>query len=77
MDDLLWDPRWNNIFLPSLVHALYVSREPFKDFKLKAPEFLKVVQKIFNLSYPEVDLNLKATDELAKKVCSIRIYVHE
>lgn len=77
MDDLLRDPRWTDIFLPSLVHALYVSHKPFKHFKAKAPEFLKIVQQTFNLSYPEIDLTLKAADELTKKICNIRIYVHE
>jgi len=77
MDDLLSDPRWTGVFLPSLVHALYVSCKPFKHFKAKAPEFLKIVQQTFNLSYPVIDLTLKATDELTKKVRIIRIYVHE
>jgi hypothetical protein len=68
MDDLLKDPRWTNVFLPSLAHALYVSRKPFKHFKSKAPEFLQVVQKIFNLSYQEIDLALNSKDELVKTV---------
>jgi hypothetical protein len=70
MDDLLNDPRWTDIFLPSLTHALYVSRKPFKHFKAKAPEFLDIVQKIFDLSYPEIDLTLKTKDDLVKKVRS-------
>lgn len=68
MDDLLGDPRWTDVFLPSLVHALYISRKPFKQFKAKAPEFLMIVQKVFDLSYPEIDLTLKTNDELVRKV---------
>lgn len=71
MDSLLRDSRWTEVFLPSLVHALYTSRKPFKDFKTKAPEFLKIVQKTFDLSYPEIDLTLKTNDEFVKKVRSI------
>jgi hypothetical protein len=71
MDDLLKDPRWTGVFLPSLVHALYVSSKPFKHFKMKAPEFLQIIQKIFDLSYPEIDLALKSSDELVKKVRNI------
>jgi len=70
MDDLLGDPWWTSTFLPSLAHALYILRKPFKNFKTKAPEFLEIVQKISNLSYPEIDLVLKSNDELVKKVCS-------
>jgi 7-cyano-7-deazaguanine synthase in queuosine biosynthesis len=68
MDDLLRDPRWTDVFLPSLAHALYISRKPFKHFKTKAPEFLQVVQEIFNLSYLEIDLHLRSKDELVQKV---------
>jgi hypothetical protein len=71
MDDLLRDSRWTKSFLPSLFHALYVSRKPFKHFKAKGPEFLNTAQNVFNLSYPDIDLSLKATDELVKKVHSI------
>lgn len=71
MDSLLRDSRWTEVFLPLLVHALYMSCKPFKDFKAKAPKFLKIVQKTFDLSYPEIDLTLKTNDEFVKKVHSI------
>jgi hypothetical protein len=77
MDDLLGDPRWTGTFLPSLAHTLYISHKPFKDFKTKAPEFLEIVQKIFNLSYPEIDLVLKSNDELVKKVRSAMSRTHK
>ncbi|KAF8163816.1 hypothetical protein B0H34DRAFT_795465 [Crassisporium funariophilum] len=66
MDDFLKDPRWTDAFLPSLAHALYISSKPFKHFKSKAPEFLQVVQEIFDLSYPEIELSLRSKDELVK-----------
>ncbi|KDR82214.1 hypothetical protein GALMADRAFT_135578 [Galerina marginata CBS 339.88] len=66
MDNLLKDPRWTDAFLSSLAHALYISQKPFKHFKSKAPEFLQVVQEIFNLSYPEIELALRSNDELVK-----------
>ena len=77
MGDLLADPRWTSVFLPSLAHALYVSRNPFKHFKTKAPGFLEIVQKIFNLSYPEIDLVLKSNDELVNKVRSAFSHTHK
>ena len=76
MDNLLRDPRWTNVFLPSLAHALYVSRKPFKHFKTKAPEFLQVIQEIFNLSYPEIDLALRSKDELVQKVRAMSHTIH-
>ena len=77
MDDLLGDPRWAGVFLPSLAHALYISRKPFKHFKTKSPEFLEIAQEIFDLSYPEIDLILKSNDELVKKIRGSMSCIHK
>jgi hypothetical protein len=67
MDDLLGDPRWAGVFLPSLAHALYISRKPFKHFKTKSPEFLEIAQEIFDLSQPNGFLQTKLLAATAQK----------
>ncbi|KAF8225294.1 hypothetical protein L208DRAFT_1306705 [Tricholoma matsutake] len=58
------DPRWANVFIPTITHALYILQEPFLNFTSKSPIFLATVQKTFNLSFPNVDLVLTADDPL-------------
>lgn len=70
----LKDPRWTRVFLPTLQHALFVSREPFKHFTLEAPEFLSTIQDIFNRTFTNVDYELSLNDEVTKVVCQINCY---
>jgi hypothetical protein len=62
------DPRWAKVFIPTITHALYISREPFLDFASESPVFLATVQKIFTLSFPNVDMVLAAIDPLVATV---------
>ena len=68
-DNLLNDYRWKRIFLPTLTHALYISREPFKDWTIDSPAFLATVQNAFNLSFPNIDVVLSVKDKLTDTVC--------
>jgi len=67
----LKDRRWARIFLPTLTHALYISREPFKDFTLDSPEFLAIVQTFFNLAFPTINFALSSNDEVTLTVSQI------
>jgi hypothetical protein len=66
--EFLCDPRWANVFIPTITHALYISREPFLNFASESLVFLATVQKTFNLSFPNVDLVLTADDPLVVTV---------
>ena len=68
-DNLLDDHRWKRIFIPTLTHALYISREPFVDWSINSPAFLATMQKVFNLSFPNIDVNLSVNDKITNTVC--------
>ena len=57
-NDLLNDHHWKRTFIPTLTHALYVSHEPFVDWSVESPAFLATVQKVFNLSFPNIQMSL-------------------
>ena len=71
-DNLLDDYRWKRIFLPTLTHALYISREPFVDWTIDSPAFLATVQSVFNLSFRNIDVTLSAKDKLTETVCQTK-----
>ncbi|KAJ2915195.1 hypothetical protein MD484_g5207, partial [Candolleomyces efflorescens] len=48
------DGRWRMKFLPALYNLLYVSANPFSGFMLASTEFVAMVQKLINITYPEV-----------------------
>jgi hypothetical protein len=62
------EPAWKKIFLPSLYHALFISEKPFLDFQLESPSFLKIVQDVFDLAYPNDTVALQAIDGIVKLV---------
>jgi hypothetical protein len=66
--NFLKDSRWARVFMPTITHALYISRKPFVDFTLESPEFLVTVQKAFDLSFPNVDFELAPDDLIIKTV---------
>ena len=68
-DNLLDDHRWKHTFIPTLTHALYISREPFVDWSIDSPAFLATVQKVSNLSFPNIDVNLSVNDKITNTVC--------
>jgi hypothetical protein len=67
--EFLQDTRWANVFIPTITHALYVSRKAFCDFTSESPMFLAKVQEVFDLSFPNVDFKLKFNDPLVITVC--------
>ncbi|KAH9956941.1 hypothetical protein BJV74DRAFT_891454 [Russula compacta] len=69
----LHDLCWVNVFILTITHALYISWEPFLNFASESPMFLTTVQKIFNLSFPNVDLVLASDDPL---VVTVWIFHH-
>jgi hypothetical protein len=68
LDRFLKDRRWAKVFIPSLTHALYVSREPFKDFAADSPVFLTTVQTIFDKVFSDADVVLSTGDPINAKV---------
>jgi hypothetical protein len=68
-DNLLDDYHWKHIFLPTLTHALYISRKPFMDWTINSSAFLAIVQNVFNLSFPNIDVALSMKDKLTDTVC--------
>ncbi|KAF8802531.1 hypothetical protein BYT27DRAFT_6764428 [Phlegmacium glaucopus] len=56
----LQDPRWAKVFIPTITHAFYVSREPFLEWTPEAPAFLATVQRVFNMSFLNVTFTLTA-----------------
>ena len=67
--NILKDSRWANTFIPTITHALYVSREPFVDFTSESTDFLSTVQNVFNLSFPNIEYELTLDDLIVKTVC--------
>ena len=61
-------PKWTEIFLPTLAHALYISKRPFQEFKPSSPIFVATVQQIFGLVYSRVTCNVKEGDVLVEEV---------
>jgi hypothetical protein len=66
--EFLKDRRWARVFIPTLTHALYISREPFVDFTSDSPKFLETVQRAFDLAFPNVDFGLSMTDKVMTTV---------
>ncbi|KIJ91410.1 hypothetical protein K443DRAFT_14424 [Laccaria amethystina LaAM-08-1] len=67
LDRFLKDRRWAKVFIPSLTHALYVSREPFKYFATDSPVFLTTVQTIFDKVFSDADVVLSTGDPINAK----------
>jgi hypothetical protein len=65
---LMEGAKWRNEFLPTLYHALYVSESPFKHFRKESDEFLKTVQDVFDIVYPDISYNLSVRDALVTLV---------
>jgi hypothetical protein len=68
-DYLLKDKRWKEVFIPTITHAFFISDEPFKQFKRESAEFLKTVQDVFDVSFPDIGYTLNLRDDLVEKVC--------
>ena len=62
-------PDWTQTLLPTLTHALFVSKDPFQDFKPSSPVFLVTFQKVFKLVYPNVPYDATSANVLIVEVC--------
>ena len=68
--EFLCDACWKEVFNPTIMHALYISREPFLDFTgtSDSPSFLATVQTAFDLSFPNVNFTLTLDDPIVTMV---------
>jgi hypothetical protein len=66
--NFLKDSHWAHVFMPTITHALYISRKPFVDFTSKSPEFLITMQNALNLSFPNVNFELAPNDPIIEMV---------
>ena len=73
--EFLKDGRWKEIFIPTLTHALYTSREPFLHWMSEAPAFLANVQEVFNLTFTNVDLSLSSKDLITTTVSRVHFRI--
>jgi hypothetical protein len=62
-------PDWTQTLLPTLTHALFVSKNPFQDFKSSSPVFLATFQRVFKLVYPNVMYDANVANVLIAEVC--------
>ena len=67
--EFLKDGRWKEVFIPTLTHALYISREPFLDWTTESLTLLVNVQEVFNRTFTNVDVCLSPKDSVITTVC--------
>jgi hypothetical protein len=60
-------PKWTTIFLPTLSHALFISKRPFQAFKPSSPIFVATVQQILRLVYSH-EIYVTKDDVLVEEV---------
>jgi len=61
-------PKWAKKFLPTLTHALYVSKDPFEDFRSSSPTFTATFEMIFRIVYPNTKYDITQDDVLVEEV---------
>lgn len=64
----LQDGRWAKVFIPTIAHALYISREPFLEWALDSRVFLATLQHVFNISFSNITFTLRADDPIVVTV---------
>ena len=67
--EFLKDGRWKEVFIPTLTHAHYISREPFLDWTTESLTLLANVQEVFNRTFTNVDVCLSPKDSVITTVC--------
>ncbi|KAF8460984.1 hypothetical protein DFH94DRAFT_700137 [Russula ochroleuca] len=71
------DPLWAAAFIPSLLQALYVSVNPFADFKRESGTFLMVIQQVFDISIPHIQYTFRLDNKLVGEVnATFYSYIH-
>lgn len=73
--EFLKDGRWKEVFIPTLTHALYTSREPFLDWTSDSSTLLANVQEIFDLTFTNVDLSLSSKDLVTTTVRRVHVLI--
>jgi hypothetical protein len=71
--EFLKDGRWKEVFIPTLTHAFYISREPFLDWTSESLTLLANVQEVFDITFTNVDVNLSSKDSVITTVCQIYV----
>lgn len=61
-------PKWINIFLPTLTHALFISKQPFQDFRPSSPIFVTTIRRIFGLVYSHTTYDIDKDNILVAEV---------
>lgn len=61
-------PDWTQTFLPTLTHALFISEDPFQEFKSSSPAFIVIVQQISRLVYPDAPDDISVLVEEVSRV---------
>jgi len=61
-------PKWTNVFLPTLTHALFISKQPFRDFRPSSPIFVATIRQIFGLVYPSITYHIDKDNVLVGEV---------
>ena len=64
------DSRWAKVFIPTITHAFYTTREPFLDWAPESEVFIATVQRVFNLSFPNVVYTISAGNRVVLTVCA-------
>jgi len=70
-------PKWAKTILPTLTHALYISKDPFEEFKSLSPSFIATVQKVFDLVYPHAMHDVTEGDAVLEEVSCQMSHPHE
>jgi hypothetical protein len=61
-------PKWTNVFLPTLTHALCISKQPLRDFRPSSPIFVATIRRIFGLVYPNNTYDIDKDNVLVGEV---------
>ena len=69
------DSRWAKVFIPTITHELYTTREPFLDWTPESEIFIATVQRVFNLSFPNVTYTISAGDCIVLIVCTFSCFI--
>lgn len=59
------------MFLPTLTHALFTSKDPFEEFWPSSPAFLVTIQEIFRLVYPHIEYDITENDPIVDEVSQL------
>ena len=69
------DGRWAKVFMPTITHAFYNSREPFLEWTRESPVFLATTQRVFNLVFDNVSFTLSSSDPVVLAVSIATLFV--